>query len=115
MELREKDLHKHIVKFLKTLQKMHNFIFFHVKNDVGRRENHFFFDLHSLGVLPGVSDFCILKPGETIFLEIKTKSGRLSKNQKNFLDQIKALGHKGFVSYGWKESHDTILTILGVK
>lgn len=112
----EKILHKQLVKLLRIYQNSVDFIFFHVKNDVGARRGNFFFDLKHLGVLPGVSDFCIIKRGEVNFLEIKTSKGRLSKNQKKFQEDVTALGHKSYVAYGWDdilEKIDTIITTQG--
>ena len=99
----EKDLHKNLVKLLRFYQNNHNFLFFHIKNDVGKRRNNFFYDLKSLGVLPGVSDFCILTPGKTTFFEIKTRKGRLSPKQNIFKANVERLGHEFVVAYGWEE------------
>ena len=110
--VKEKDLHKSLVKLLRHKQETQNFIFFHVKNDVGRRANGFFYDLKPMGVLPGVADFCILKEGETIFFEIKTEKGRLSDNQKIFLKNVQELGHRTYVAYGWDDILEKVEKIL---
>lgn len=99
----EKELHKNLVKLLRQLQNSHDFLFFHIKNDVGMRRNNFFYDLKSLGVLPGVADFCIMTSDSIVFLEIKTKKGKLSPKQKVFLKDVKRLGHQAFVAYGWDD------------
>lgn len=109
---KEKDLHKNLVKLLRVCQKTHNFLFFHVKNDVGARRGNFFYDLKPMGVLPGVFDFCIVKKNEIYFLEIKTKSGKLNKNQKNFLEKVSKLGHKALVAYGWDDILKKVENIL---
>jgi len=101
-----------LVKLLRNHQESHDFLFFHVKNDVGMRRGHFFYDLKPLGVLPGVADFCIVKPGKVVFLEIKKKKGKLSENQKNFLNSVKNLGHEAYVAYGWEEILEKIYKIL---
>ena len=109
----EKTLHTALVKLLRLYQNSHDFLFFHVKNDVGARRGNFFFDLKHLGVLPGVADFCIVKSGQMVFFEIKTKKGRLSPNQKIFLENVKRLGHQATVAYGWDdilEKVDKIIT-----
>lgn len=113
ISLKEKDLHKSLVKLLRHKQETQKFIFFHVKNDVGRRANGFFYDLKPMGVLPGVADFCILKEGETVFLEIKTEKGKLSENQKLFIENAQALGHKTYVAYGWDDILEKIEEIVG--
>ena len=112
MEL-EKDLHKNLVKYLKIIQQQKNFIFFHVKNDVGYRNKKFFFDLKPLGILPGVSDFVFLNPnGKCSFLEIKTKKGRLSENQKKFNKDAECLGHTVDIAFGWEEILEKVKKIL---
>ena len=111
----EKDLHKALVKLLRLYQNSHNFVFFHVKNDVGARRGNFFYDLKPMGVLSGVADFCFLKEnGETVFLEIKTKKGRLSDNQKKFFSDIASLGHTAYVAYGWEDILETVDKIIGI-
>lgn len=82
---------------------------------MGVRRGNFFFDLKHLGVLPGVADFCIIKQGEVNFLEIKTKRGKLSKNQKKFQEDVTTLGHKSYVAYGWDDILKKIDTLLTKK
>lgn len=111
-EPKERELHKNLVKLLRIYQQTNPFLFFHVKNDVGARKGNFFYDLKPMGVLPGVADFCIVKPGETIFFEIKTRKGKLSQNQKNFLENVRSLGHQAFVAYGWNDILEKLKHIL---
>jgi len=109
----EKHLHKSLVKYLKEKQQEKEFIFFHVKNDVGGRQRNFFYDLKPLGILPGVSDFVFLKKdGRCAFLEIKTKKGRLSENQKRFIEDAKKLGHDVAIAYGWNEILEKVEKII---
>ena len=108
----EKSLHKNLVKLLRLYQNSIDFIFFHVKNDVGARRGNFFYDLKHLGVLSGVADFCIVKQGEVNFLEIKTSKGRLSMNQKKFQEDVTALGHKSYVAYGWDDILEKVDNII---
>lgn len=109
----EKELHKSLVRLLRLYQNSHDFLFFHVKNDVGLRRDRFFYDLKPMGVLPGVADFCIIKKGEVVFLEIKTVKGRLSENQKKFLSDVSFLGHKVYVAYGWEDILEKVDEIIG--
>lgn len=111
----EKVLHKNLVKLLRLYQNSHDFLFFHIKNDVGSRRGRFFYDLKPMGVLPGVADFCIVKKGEVVFLEIKTSKGNLSDNQKKFLKDVTALGHQAYVAYGWEDILSKVDEILGEK
>jgi len=109
----EKVLHKRLVQLLRLYQDSHDFLFFHVKNDVGARRDRFFHDLKPMGVLPGVADFCIVKQDEVVFLEIKTLKGRLSDNQKRFLEKVSRLGHRSYVAYGWEDIVEKVERILG--
>jgi len=111
--VKEKDLHKGLVKLLRCYQNSHDFLFFHIKNDVGIRRGQFFYDLKPMGVLPGVADFCIIKPKEVVFLEIKTQKGRLSEKQKKFLEDVSQLGHQAYVAYGWEDIVDKVERIIG--
>ena len=105
---KERDLHKRLVKFLKKRQVRDNFLFFHVKNDVGSSRGQRFYDPRPLGVLAGVADFCILRNGKTYFLEIKSDKGRLSHEQKMFLVDVNRLGHSGLVGFGWDDIMDKL-------
>ena len=48
--------------------------------------------LKATGVLAGVSDLIILQPNKTIFVEVKTETGRQSPKQKEFENIVKNLG-----------------------
>lgn len=115
IKVKEVDLHKGVVQLLRTYQKTTEFIFFHIKNDVGRRRNNFFYDLKPLGILPGVPDICFLLPnGNITFLELKTKQGKLSDNQKKFIFQAEKLNHNIIVGYGWDDILKKIKKILNI-
>lgn len=115
----EKEIHKKVVSYLRNLQSSQitpPFIFFHVKNDVGFRRGNFFYDLKPLGVLSGVPDFIFLVNKNNIpsafFLELKTKRGRLSENQKKFILDAKTLGFNCLVSYGLEQALQAVTLIL---
>ena len=108
----EKVLHKNLVKLLRIYQKSLDFVFFHIKNDVGRRAGNFFYDLKPMGVLPGTADFCILSKKGVYFLEIKTLKGRLSDEQKRFLLEVNRLGYCGLVAFGWADILGKVENIL---
>ena len=55
------------------------------------------------GLPPGFSDLIALKEGKLIFLEIKTEKGKPSKNQINFLNQMKSLGFNGGIVRNMKD------------
>lgn len=57
------------------------------------------------GATAGVSDLIILLPKECIFVEVKTKTGRQSEEQKNFQRAVELLGFKYYV---WRSLDDAI-------
>lgn len=46
----------------------------------------------SLGSLKGLSDLTALKEGWTVYIEVKTLTGRLSEDQEKFRDNVIAYG-----------------------
>jgi Holliday junction resolvase-like predicted endonuclease len=42
----------------------------------------------------GISDLIVVKDGRTVFLECKTKTGRLSQHQKTFQNEILSRGRR---------------------
>ena len=96
-------MHKDLVKLLRYYQQSHDFLFFHIKNDVGCADKRRFYDPRPLGVLKGAADFCILNKRGICFLEIKTLKGRLSDEQRQFLVDVNRLGQVGLVAFGWSD------------
>jgi Holliday junction resolvase len=61
----------------------------------------FVFKVHqSLGSYKGISDLIAIKNGRTIFVEIKTPKGRLSKQQEAFCEAIERHGGQYIVARG---------------
>jgi hypothetical protein len=48
----------------------------------------------AIGMMSGVSDLIILRPGEVIFVEVKTPTGTQSPSQKIFQSIVEALGFR---------------------
>jgi VRR-NUC domain-containing protein len=48
--------------------------------------------LVGMGVHPGFADLIVLSQGRVLFLEVKSKTGRLSPAQKDFRDAVQAQG-----------------------
>lgn len=68
--------------------------FWHTPNG-GKRNPREASRFKSMGVLPGVVDFIISTPTDGMFfLEVKSPTGRLSKEQADFLDAMIRHGHK---------------------
>ncbi|SFC44546.1 VRR-NUC domain-containing protein [Tropicimonas isoalkanivorans] len=45
-----------------------------------------------MGVHPGFSDLLVISEGQVLFLEVKSKTGRLSERQAAFRDLVRAQG-----------------------
>ena len=57
------------------------------------------------GVLSGVSDIHIILYNRVVFVEVKTKTGKQSGNQKWFERSVKKQGHEYYV---WRDVQDAI-------
>lgn len=53
--------------------------------------------LKATGTTAGVSDLIVVKQNEVIFVEVKTETGRQSKEQIKFEQKVKSLGFKYFI------------------
>ena len=111
---KEKDLHKQLVVLLNIYKKTNDFMFFHIKNDVGARKNNFFYDLNKLGVLFGIPDFCFIQKNKVFFLEIKTTKGKLSGKQKDVINQLQIFNIPCYVAFGWEEIKKNVKKILNI-
>lgn len=70
-----------------TLENRLPYVWFHVANEVSNAKQFVFgAKLKALGKLPGVADFIFLGNGKCAALELKTGTGKLSKNQKIFMN-----------------------------
>lgn len=64
-----------------------NCIWFHVPNEMVIKNNADIARLkrkHAIGMISGAPDFVFLSKNKSICIELKTQSGKLSKNQKLF-------------------------------
>lgn len=59
----------------------------------------------SLGSLKGLSDLTALKEGWTVYIEVKTLSGRLSEDQEKFRDNVIAHGGTYVVARSVEDVH----------
>lgn len=66
--------------------------------------------LAGMGVCAGFSDLIVLSEGRVLFLELKSKTGRLSPAQEQFRDQVQAQGF----AWAMVRSIDDVLGALGV-
>lgn len=68
-----------------------------------------------LGVRSGVPDLMLPIPSggyHGLFVEIKTKGGRVSQSQKKWIDALNGLGYMAVVAYGWEDARCKILEYL---
>jgi len=73
--------------------------------------------LKAEGVKPGVSDLCLPFPAGTyhgMYLEMKKPGGKLSKEQKEFLEFVKDAGFYTGVAYGYDEAVQHIEYYMGL-
>ena len=68
-----------------------------------------------LGVKSGVPDLMLpipLNGFHGLFIEMKTKTGRASPQQKKWIHALNELGYKAVVARGWEEARDIITEYL---
>lgn len=71
--------------------------------------------LKSEGVLAGVADLFLMSPNinhHGLFIEMKVAKGKVSEQQKYFLEQAKAKGYAACVCYSFEEAQAAITNYL---
>jgi hypothetical protein len=71
--------------------------------------------LKNEGVLAGVADLFLMSPNATshgLFIEMKAAKGKLSNQQKYFLEQAKTSGYATCVCYSFEEAQAAITNYL---
>ena len=86
----EADLQKECVQWLRE----NGFFCLSVPNEAAYRRVNYFKDL---GLLKGASDIIIIGLEQVFFVEFKSETGRLSKDQIAFKMKVEELGHKHLV------------------
>lgn len=74
--------------------------------------------LKSMGVLKGTSDLFIAWPVKDyagLWIEVKSKKGRLSPEQKSFIERMNRIGYFASVAYGADQIIDTIKWYLSLE
>ena len=100
-----------IAQYLKLVENSHkNFTFFAVPNG-GWRNRSVAAKLKDEGVRSGVSDLIIRDAGKTYLVEIKTATGRKSDTQREFEQNVRALGFEYAI---WRGLGDAINFINGL-
>lgn len=60
------------------------------------------------GLKKGALDLIVLIPNKIIFLEMKTKKGKVSKDQKIFILKATKLNHLCLVGYGFADAKEKL-------
>jgi hypothetical protein len=71
-----------------------------------------------MGVRSGVPDLFYPVPRKGyhgLFIEMKTKTGRLSITQKRWLNALNEMGYLAVVAHGWEEARCQITDYLNIK
>ncbi len=67
------------------------------------------------GVKAGVPDLCLPAPKgkwHGLYIEMKAERGKVSGNQKWWIEKLQQQGYYVTVCYGWEEAKETILRYL---
>ena len=67
------------------------------------------------GLLPGVSDIFLMIPKSGwhgMFIEMKSKTGQLSDNQKEFMGAATLMGYQAVVCYSFEDAKEAITNYL---
>jgi len=97
---KESDIQIACNDYLTFLSNTHTFRHFHVPNE-GKRSIYYHAKMKRMGLKSGCPDLIIEYPeGKILYIELKTKKGRLSDSQKLWAVQSKALGTPHFIVQG---------------
>lgn len=71
----------------------------------------------AMGLRAGVPDLLLVMPSTDhhgLWIELKSKKGKVQDNQKHVMEQFSSKGYLCKVCYGFKEARDAILDYLGI-
>lgn len=89
-------------------------LIYHVPNE-GKRTDYQGKKLKREGLKKGVPDLCLPVPRSGfhgLYIEMKYGTGRLTKEQKEWIEKLNKQGYKATVCYGFEEARDTILKYI---
>lgn len=66
----------------------------------------------SLGVVKGAPDLVLFYNSKVLFLEMKSKKGKISESQQNFMDVCNSENVPYYVAHGFDEAKEIILDNL---
>jgi hypothetical protein len=88
----EHDIQKSCVEWFRTTYP--DWLIFSVPNEATFKSKHKY---KESGVLSGITDLVLVTDLETVYIEMKSATGRCSKVQKEVQEKLKTLGHKVYV------------------
>lgn len=109
MKRREDQLQKSVVQYL-LLSCPEDVLWYHCPNGEYRSKRTAA-KLKLMGVRPGIPDLCFVLPGgRAAFIELKTETGVISKNQKIILGMVRSLGGLHAVCRSLEDVEDILQT-----
>tara|TARA_R110000822_G_scaffold223614_1_gene356761 strand:+ start:839 stop:1225 length:387 start_codon:yes stop_codon:yes gene_type:complete len=111
--MKEYKIQIEVCKFLKYLQDKYQFRFFHIPNE-GKRSFNNRMILIKMGLKPGCPDLLLEFPaGRIVYIELKSKSGRLSDTQKLWFENSAKLKTPHYILKGdFGDIKDDIYSIV---
>ena len=104
-DVSEWEIHKTVVN---RLRYMPHVMHWHTPNG-GYRGTLEAVQFQRAGVVPGVSDLIVLRPGKPpLAWELKRDRGKLSTTQEKWLKQVEEYGWETLVTYGLDEALDAV-------
>ena len=106
---------RQLIQWCRTIPELQ--FMFHIPNEsIGGRK--WIIRNRQLGVKSGVPDLMLPIPSKGyhgMFIEMKTKTGRLTTEQKRWLTALQQLGYYATVAHGWEDAKCQILKYLEKK
>ena len=87
------------------------FIMFSVPNG-GNRDLIEAKRLKDEGLTAGIPDLCIILNDKVVFVEMKTRTGKLNEAQKKIIPKIERLGHLVIIGHGFIDAKNKIEELL---
>lgn len=109
-EISEESIHKTIIQWVRSHPLINEKLVMHFPNE-GKRSKRYGRFLQDLGMRAGVSDIYIATPRHGYggaWIELKSKKGRLSPEQKEFLDDMRQQNYFTAVCFSVDEGINTI-------